>query len=147
MTILNDTRVRRATEEDLRFIRSSWATSYRTGGYAPEVGIDIIGPHHAAVVDDLLKRCHLLVLSHKNVPDEICAWACFGDDVLHYVYTKFDYRKLGLAMELLNTLPFKFHTHETRAGRKLLAKVGKSRYNPFRLYSAQPVAPGGTHER
>lgn len=127
---------RRATSDDLRFVRDSWFESYRRGGFAPEIGFDLFSEGHRHVIDCLTVDATVRVAYALNAPDEIVGWVCHGKDVVHYVYVKSAYRKLGIAEALVNT-GFKFYSHQTRAGIQLAKKYG-FRYNPYFTMKGNP---------
>jgi GNAT superfamily N-acetyltransferase len=128
--------VRYANADDRRFVKDSWFESYRRGGFAPEVGFDLFSEGQRKLIDYLLDLekgdCTVLVAYPTNTPDEILGWLCFELDVLHYVYVKSAYRKMGCAAGLMERAHghFKFYSHQTRAGVQLAKKYG-FRYNPY----------------
>ena len=135
---MSETTLRRATPAELTLIRSSWFESYRKGGRCPEVRYDIFRPHQDATIEHLINTSATWVLTPTQVPEEVCAWLTYSPGVLHYVYTKQAYRKLGFASHMLKAFgPFTQYTHETLHGRRLLSRLGAS-YNPFLLNAAQP---------
>ena len=139
--------LRRALPAELRLIRSSWFESYRKGGRCPEVRYDIFRPHQDAVIAALLETAAIWVLTPQSVPEEVCTWLVYTPGVVHYVYTKQAYRKLGFAMQMLKAFgPFTQYTHETTFGRRLLSRVGAS-YNPYLLNAAQPPQGAFTWQR
>lgn len=70
------------------------------------------------------------VLCAQDHQDQVFAWVCDQPGVLHYIFVKPAFRRMGLATRLLLP-PWKFHTHETEAGRKLCAKFPKSTFDPY----------------
>lgn len=124
---------RYATPDDLRFVRDSWFEAYRRGGYAPEVGFDLFQEGQKSLIAFLTEKpMHPVIVAFaEKTPDEILSWLCFDRETVHFVYTKHVYRKMGLAANLLELHgPFKFYSHQTRAGTKLANKMGL-RYNPY----------------
>lgn len=136
---MSETHLRRAMTSEAALIKSSWFESYRKGGRCPEVRYDIFRPHQDAVIAATLEHSAVWVLTPATVPEEICSWLVYTPGVVHYIYTKQAYRKLGFAMTLLKAFgPFTQYTHETVHGRRLLSRIGAS-YNPYLLNAAQPT--------
>ena len=124
---------RYATADDLRFVRDSWFESFRRGGYAPEVGFDLFSEGQRLLIAHLTETPMkpVVVAYATKTPDEILSWVCFDRSTVHFIYTKAAYRKMGLAANLLELHgPFKFYSHQTRAGMQLAKKLGL-RYNPY----------------
>lgn len=122
-----------ATADDLRFVRDSWFESFRRGGHAPEIGFDLFSEGQRLLIAHLTENpLHPVVVAFaEKTPDEILSWICYEGPILHYVYTKNAYRKMGLAANLIELHgPFKFYSHQTRAGSQLAKKLGL-RYNPY----------------
>ncbi len=130
--------IRAATEADLTFVRSSWFESYRHGGFAPQVAFPVYREGQHNIIEGCLRRGRTLVAFATVVPDEVCSWVCVeGSRIIHYVYTKQAYRKMGIARKLVEKASVDSlteHTHDTRAGRSLAARIG-TKLNPYPLYS------------
>lgn len=129
-----------ATTDDLRFVRDSWFESFRRGGFAPDIGFDVFQEGQRNLIHYLTEKplSPVVVAFAEKTPDEILSWICFHGPVVHYVYTKSAYRKMGLADNLLAIHgPFKFFTHPTRAGMKLAKKL-QLRYNPYLTMKGNP---------
>lgn len=137
---------REATEADLRFVRASWFESYRNGGYAPQVAFPVYREGQHNIIERCLARGRTYIAFATIEPDEICAWVCIEpsalEPLLHFAYTKQAYRRMGMATFLIEYAAKKGalheHTHDTRVGRSLAAKVG-TKYNPYPLYP--PAVP------
>lgn len=134
---------RDATESDLRFVRASWFESFRSGGYAPQVAFPTYRAGQGGIIEGCLKRGQVLVAYATAVPDEICSWINFERGLIHYVYTKQAYRKMGIAKKLIECAGngyanFAEHTHHTRVGQSLAAKIG-TKLNPYPLYPPPPT--------
>ncbi len=119
---------RLASNDDKKIIRHSWFESYRRGGKAPAVRFEYYDPGQNWVIRQALERGKTTVAYATSVPDEVCGWACIEGDVLHYVYVKHAYRRLGIATELAKQA--KFYSQETIPGLKLARKL-QLQYNPY----------------
>jgi GNAT superfamily N-acetyltransferase len=122
--------LRPPTSDERRLMASSWFESYRRGGHAPQVRFETYKVGQGRLIDALLSTREMLVAFNPIEPDEVCGWACFDKQCVHYVYVKQAYRRRGIATALLEGHIFKYHTHETRVGRKLAAKLG-TQFNPY----------------
>ncbi len=125
-------KTRPATTEDLQFVRASWFESYRHGGKAPSCGYDIYSRGQSFLIRQLTDKNSVVVAFHPDQPDEICGWVCFQPAAIHYLYVKHAYRRLGIGLQLAQLAAPQIHTHETRGGMRLAAKVG-SRFDPYLL--------------
>lgn len=98
-------RLRHANDTDIDFIFSSWLKSNRSSrnmeGIAPN--FYFAGQHK--VIEGLLKSCTTLVACNEADPTQIYGYVNFerveGIFILHYLYTKHSFRKLGIAKRLL----------------------------------------------
>jgi hypothetical protein len=59
----------------------------------------------------------------------VIGWVCRDFETVHYVYTKHDYRRQGVANLLISGA--KFYTHETKAGSRLFSQAHML-FNPFK---------------
>jgi len=99
--------VRPATTADLPFIRNSWLRSYHDGQVARHVPNDVYFANagHWGVVDRCLRTGATAVASPPGDDGTIVGWACGLGGVLHYVYVKAPFRRLGIAKALLACFP------------------------------------------
>ena len=140
--------IRPATEADLRFVRASWFESFRHGGYAPQVAFPTYRAGQSFVIERCLAKGRCYVAFATEVPDEVVSWVCveraLGEKpkesgLLHFVYTKQVYRRLGTAIALARhafnalAVPPAEHTHDTKVGRSFAARIG-TKLNPYLLY-------------
>lgn len=50
----------------------------------------------------LIQKCPVMMAAHEKNPDTIFGWACtYGADVVNYVFVRKDWRKNGIAAQLL----------------------------------------------
>lgn len=123
---------RAARPEDLPFVKDSWFESYRRGGKCPETRFDVYAAGMRALIERLVKETPVQVVYVPGVDDEILAWVCRTDEVLHYVYVKQAYRKRGLAAALVALPPVARYTFETVTGKKMMQRRGVA-FDPFEL--------------
>jgi GNAT superfamily N-acetyltransferase len=124
--------IRPATEEERRLVRASWFSSYRTGGFAPQVGFDLYKAGQGALIERLVRASSVFVAAAEAVPDEVCGWIVASDKAVHYCYVKQAYRRVGVATLLLEGEAPRY-SHETRAGR-LLARKLRMRFDPYAVF-------------
>jgi len=132
-------------EEDRSFIYSSWLKSYRNGTGCRNVDNSIYFFNHHKVVESLLQRAKTIVCCNSDDPKVIYGYVVYeeveGSFVLHYVYVKNIYRKLGLAKKMLAETKHDFnvlgcYTHQTGVG---IAKEEKYNllYHPYLLINGK----------
>lgn len=98
--------VRPAGPADLSFIFSGWLRSYHESEVARHVPNDVYfssGGHHG-IVRRLLDEVGAVVACSASDPTELYGFACGAPGVLHYVYVKAAFRRLGVAKLLLGAL-------------------------------------------
>lgn len=117
--------------EDLNFIYSSWLKSHRDSQFAKNVPSDLYYHYQKDLIDRILERSQVLVAVNPDLPSQIFGWSV-GEQrgnihILHYVYVKYPYRKLGIAKALAG--PF-VHAN---GGRPTLctSRTWKGRQSPF----------------
>lgn len=99
--------VRTLEDGDVGLIYDSWLKSYKGANDRHESGLPdwIYFDHYRGIIDQLLARAEIAVLCDLNDTDFIYGWLCyelpgpFG--VIHYVFVKKDYRRLGFATKLI----------------------------------------------
>ena len=124
---------RSPTEGDLRFIHSSWHTSYWKTCMRKKMERSVYAPTMDAYIDFALDN-HLntvLVVFSPEVPDEVLGWICARSDLLYWLYVKGYARRKGIASGLVNYLDLKFYALDSDAsGRKFAESVGL-KFNPL----------------
>jgi ribosomal protein S18 acetylase RimI-like enzyme len=129
--------LRPGTVEDHGRVFSDWLHSFWDTAKGRMPKTVFMGGQHR-VVEQLLNRARIVVLSPTDAPNHIIGWAVGehlgGVCVLHYAYVKKEYRHLGFAQRLVAELKTGCdsiqHTHETKAAEGLLTRLG-STFNPF----------------
>lgn len=124
--------VRRALPEDMAFVSAAWFESYWKGT-AREQGIS--HPAYKAGQDALIKsivpRATIDVVYVAEIPSELLAFSVRQGSVVHYVYVKAPYRRMGIASGL--TKDVTTSSHQTPLGKKF-AKARNIRFNPYSIY-------------
>lgn len=120
--LLEELTVRPAVSKDYNFILASWAHSFRSSPWAGTIS----NHKYHAVMKDTIDRLFergmvLLVACNKSDPDQLLGFVAFEKSkdnvyVVHYLFTKPDFREAGVARMLLDhiRLPERFiFTHCT----------------------------------
>lgn len=87
--------------KELAFIESSWRRSY---DYRPcPGGVPEYIATQGAVIDQALRTSEVLVACSTERTQQIFGWCCFrGPSVIHYVFVKPYYRRMGIAAAMLS---------------------------------------------
>lgn len=133
-------------EQDAPFIFNSWLRSYRRSKAAQQVGNDVYYAQHHKCIERTLQRASTQVLvavpAALGESDTICGYIVTervpGADkalVVHYVYVKETFRRLGLAKGMLQAAGWGtdtvcLHTHLTAHAEAATMKYGLI-YNPY----------------
>lgn len=103
--------LRPATADDTPFVLSSWLQSAASdaGGMAALFGRKTFYAEHERLIrESVLPRSRVRVASSPDAPDAIRGWACFEETEhgthLHYVYVRFDWRYMGIAKCLVDSI-------------------------------------------
>lgn len=97
--------IRPWSEADNNFVYSSWLRSFKTSHYAGSLPDNLYWPAYQVALEQILTqpntRC--LVACNPEFPDQIFGYIVFDEpgEVVHYVYVKGPFRKLGIGSELL----------------------------------------------
>lgn len=104
------------TEDELKFILDSWTSSYRNSKYAGTVPNNLWQEVQRSTIVQLMTRpaCRTTVAltplpdipSKYNIPEyrgrgRVMGYSVAEPGILHWIYTKKDYRRLGVAKSLL----------------------------------------------
>ena len=135
--------IRDADQEDLPLIYNSWLKQYRESPFAVGINNGVYYSQHRKVIDHLITHAIISVACDPNDPTKIYSWACgeaYDTPVVHFVYTKKDYRGKGLAKMLLKEFGWESDNHVVTThfmkyrNAKHLNKEKKIVYNPYLLY-------------
>ena len=134
---------RQVLEEDKPFLFNSWLKSFRQGTLAANVDNSIYYTNHHKLVEKILSKSKTIICCNSDDPSIIYGYVTYqivdGQFVLHYLYIKNIYRKLGLGRKLLAETKHDFnvlgcYTHQTSVG---VAKEEKYNlvYHPYILFT------------
>ncbi len=98
-----ETYVREPEPEDLPFIYSSWLKSLQPS--LSMIDKSIFFKYHKRLIDSILRRSQVIISVNPNELGQIFGYAVFEHVhnrvmILHFVYAKHTYRRLGIATEL-----------------------------------------------
>ena len=111
---------------DSGFLYSTWLKSYRQMPFAQNMSNDVFFHHHKQQIEKILAKpnTEVIMICEIDDPNHIYGYGViekYGDAaIIHYVYMKHAYRKLGLVGNLLKSeIPLlgqklTFVTHESR---------------------------------
>lgn len=126
---------RTAREGDMNFIFSTFLRGLYYGNeWYGRIKAEIYYTHYHRVLERLLakKGCTILISCLKEDPDTIIGYSIFEPEILHYVFVKPIWRKIGIARDLIpeNTASY---THLTKQGIQLQKKYPNTIFNPFNI--------------
>ena len=89
--------------DEVPFVVDSWARSFRDSPWAGCLSNEHYQEAQRATINDLLARgVHVCVAIPQQGDRRVCAFVAYeAPDVIHYVYTKQKFRKMGLADALI----------------------------------------------
>lgn len=123
--------VRRANDTDLSLIVSTWLHGlYHSNTWFNEIEKDVFWENYRKVIEAILAYSDVNVACLPDEPDVILGYVVYTGPILHWIFVKKAFRKLGIGKTLLpdniNTI-----THLTDVGRAL--KRPEWQYNPFKI--------------
>ena len=132
--------VRSMTEADVPLVMNSWLKSFRDCAATWGVGNDEYYATQKKVITKLLEVSSVAIACDPSDHEQVFGWVCWTprnkDVVIHYVYVKHLFQRMGVARELMEVanphdLPI-YATHVGPASNDLKATV-PHRYKPFIL--------------
>ena len=136
--------VREGVQEDLPLVYNSWLKQYRESPFTVGVSNGVYYEQHRKLIDALVSRAELKIACDPSDPTKIYSWACgelYEVPVIHFVYTKKQYRDCGLAKLLLASLGCTEENHIITThfvkykNSRQLNKDRKIVYNPYLIYA------------
>lgn len=97
--------LRPAEDDDFNFVRKRWIHEYASSRHG-RAFIDLVGRdnffrEHVELRESAMARGAITIAYREQVPSGICGFAVTEDDMVHFVYVKPIWRKLGAAKLLL----------------------------------------------
>lgn len=144
LDLKSQVRLRPATEDDVNFIFNSWLRCYRQSLNTRGIENPVYFAQHHKVLEGLCKKAEIIVACNPTDLSQIYGYICteIVEDipVIHFIYVKELYRKLGLGMHLAEAAKFErgkpvFYTHRTFISENLEKKFSMV-YNPYLAHYA-----------
>lgn len=129
MQAISNLKIREGVADDLLFILRTWASGlYYGNDFYKKIDKTDYFEKYPIILQNLIGRSSVHVACLSEDPDIIVGYVVFTSNVLHYVYVKKAWRKLGVAKSLLPK-EVNVCTHLTKVGASLLPKGWV--FNPF----------------
>lgn len=143
-TLIPPHRIRQAKPSDLNFIRDSWLKGHGASAFSKYMPKrEVYFKNHTPIVNGILDRASVLLCVNPEDLDQIFSYMVFeiigNAMIIHFIYTKDVYRKLGLASILIDSIrkqmfdPSIMCTHSTECFPFLREKFGII-YNPYLIW-------------
>jgi hypothetical protein len=130
------TLIREATPSDINFILNSWLKSYRCHEDMTRMSNEDYYKYYKAHIVELLQKSGIKISCEQDDHNFIYGYICYDllkdNLIIHYIYTRYSHRKLGIANGLISSLDKKelWCTSANRIFDELKAKY-KIQYNPY----------------
>lgn len=94
---------RLATPGDRAYVIDTWLQSYRGSQFAMKLPDFVYWSRfgHVGLVEHLVEHEDILIAGLPDDPSWMYGWLCHGTDVVHYVFTRGEFRNQGVARALL----------------------------------------------
>lgn len=116
---------------DKNFILSTWLKGYQGGlKWFRKTPRKTFHDNYKKVIEALMQARTIKVACLKEDPDVIVGYCVYRGDLVDWVYIKEDWRKIGIAKDLLPE-NFKAVSHLTNIAFEILRKHPEIIYNPF----------------
>lgn len=136
--------MRLGSQGDIPLITNSWLTSFRDGPAVQSCPNRLYFANQHKIMEALIPRSTIIVCCNEEDHDQILGWACFEKQeraiVLHYLYVKNHFRRLGLAKQIMDILldsedvSTVFYTHRTPVVDRIRLDRTRWIYNPFLVW-------------
>lgn len=135
--------LRKMRPTDLPLVTSSWLRSFRGGDLVEAIPNNIYFHWHHKIIEQCLANGLVVIACDAGNPDLVFGWAsAMAIDhalVINYVYVKNDFRKFGIAKQMIESLidaenrPMTVVSHINRQVKEYVRKKGWV-YNPYLLF-------------
>lgn len=124
-------RLRDAKVADQAFISSTFLKgNYYGNPYYRQIDKDTFMLHYQEVLKSLLIRCTTKIACLQSDEDVIIGYSVYEPGVLHWVFVKDVWRKIGVAKDMI-PVDINIYTHTTKIGQAIAPKTWK--LNPWRI--------------
>jgi GNAT superfamily N-acetyltransferase len=90
---------------DEEFVYSTWLKSYRLSPTCRGVPLPIYNKGQRARINKIIDEGNILVATNPDEERVIYGYIVYGSEVVHYIYVKGAYRKMGIARALYEATP------------------------------------------
>lgn len=123
--------IRPITETDLPFIFATWLKGlYHGNEFYSKIKQDVFYAQYHKMIETILPKSMIKIACLEDEPDVIIGYCVFETDRLHWIFVKKAWRKLTIAKQLLNDVPFTRVSHLTKVG-EAIRKKEKWEFDPF----------------
>jgi GNAT superfamily N-acetyltransferase len=147
--------VRPAEPNDMRVVRKHWLASARSGFSYRNMREGDYTRCYGRIIDRLLERSLVLVVANKARRAEVVGFSVTEHPadavaIVHFCYTKFDWRRRGIARALLTAagleaIPSISSTHDNVVSQMIRPRHA-FHYNPFLIWPELFEATEASHE-
>lgn len=102
-------KLRPVASTDVDFLISSWTKSYRQSYFAQKIPNEIYFTEHKKIIARRFQDSSALIAYHDRDEDQICGYIVYAPAkhrtaclLVHYVYVKHPFRRLGVGKALLS---------------------------------------------
>ena len=138
------TELRAANRDDINFILATWLKSFRGSDVSRGIPSEILFSEHQNLIKNILLNSTVTMLVSSEDSTQILGYIVHDINlpIVHYIYVKYPYRKLGLARHLFNNFyndRFELNQHIHCTHRTNYSRWGdlkdkyKLVYNPYLL--------------
>jgi hypothetical protein len=140
---MENLKIRPVDELDEGYILSSWLRTYHHNSYfCKKIKKDIYYPHHEVILKGILSRptTRVWIACNELYPEVVLSYLVYEEgpkQVIHWVYTKDAFKKIGLAKELFHHCKLDpnqcYFTHWTYFVDDIIDHYPEMVYDPYRI--------------
>lgn len=126
---------------DRNCVLDSWLRSHHRRWFGSHLSDRAYSRGQRNLVEALLARCAVLVAAFDEDPDTILGWSCTSTCVVHYVWVRHEFRRRGIASQLLAPYLHEraFYTHPPTSGDVPVPPTWY--YNPYAAFELAYAGP------
>jgi len=133
--------IRPPKPEDLSFIYSTWLNSFYYDSWTKSIRKSVYFNNYKKVLDRLLNETVISIACLIEDDSVILGYMVSEPEIIHYVYVKEAFRKMGIAKSLAKELfddekGFEF-THKTRQVLPMIINKKQYVFNPILLFKQE----------
>lgn len=128
--------IRQIQSSDIAFIANSYLQSQRRVNQNADMSDTLYYALNTPIINYLISSQDFKIISPKEYPEIIASWICHSkSNVIHYVYTKYIFRKNNLANTLIKSINPTSPIKATHTGKifQILKKKYNMQYDPLAI--------------